>query len=186
MVEFVSYNLIQLYNQIMQLVLPSIKYNQSYLDALEESKDEVGVTILRKPKEGEPFEEFIKNIQSESKGLHLPEGWVPATELWLIDNEVFIGYVSIRHSLTDHLLKIGGHIGYWIRPSKRNMGYGKKILGLSLSEAKNLGISKVLITCDDTNIGSRRIIEDNGGILENIVENGKNYHLKRRYWIVLE
>src|SRR3989344_2195211 len=166
----------------MKLVLPSIKYKSDYSKALEESKDEVGVTILRKPKEGESFEEFVKKIKSESKGLNLPESWVPATELWLADNNVFIGYVNIRHSLTEHLLNIGGHIGYWIRPSKRHMGYGKKLLALSLLEAKKLGISKVLVTCDDTNIGSRRIIEDNGGILENIVENGKDHPLKRRYW----
>lgn len=169
----------------MKLVLPSVKYKHSYLRALEESKDEVQDTILRKPTEDESFEKFIENIKSESKGLHLPEGFVPATELWLIDNDEFIGRVSIRHSLTDHLLKIGGHIGYWIRPSKRNKGYGKKILEFSLPEAKKLGISKILITCDDTNIGSRKVIETNGGILENIVENGKDYPLKRRYWITL-
>ncbi len=167
----------------MELVLPSVKYKQDYLVALEESEDEVGITILRKPKKDESFEEFVENIKSESKGLHLPWGWVPATELWLVNHGEFIGYVNIRHSLTEHLLRIGGHIGYWVRPSKRGMGYGKKILKLSLSEAEKLGITRLLITCDDTNIGSRKIIEENGGILENIVENGENHPPKRRYWI---
>lgn len=169
----------------MKLVLPSVKYKKSYLKAVEEGKDEVGVTVLRKPKENEPFEEFVKNIRSEARGLNLPEGWVPASEFWLIDNDEFIGRVSIRHTLTDHLLKIGGHIGYWIRPSKRNMGYGKKILKLALSEAKNLRILKILVTCDDTNTGSCKIIESNGGILEDIVENDKDNPPKRRYWITI-
>ena len=170
----------------MKLVLPSVEYKQSYLKAVEEGRDEVGATTLKKPKKDEPFEEFVKSIRSEAKGLNLPEGWVPATELWLIDNEELIGRVNIRHELTDHLLKVGGHIGYWIRPSKRKMGYGKEILKLALLEAKKLGISRILVTCDDTNIGSCKIIEANGGILENIVDNGQNHPRKKRYWITLK
>ncbi len=170
----------------MKLLLPSVKYKQSYLKAVKEGRDEVGITILKKPKKDEPFEEFVKKLRGEAKGLNLPEGWVPATELWLIDNEEFTGRVNIRHELTDHLLKVGGHIGYWIRPSKRKMGYGKEILKLALLEAKKLGIIKVLVTCDEGNIGSCKIIEANGGILENIVDNDNDHPLKRRYWITLE
>lgn len=167
----------------MLLIIPSIQYKDSYLEAIEEAKNETTDTIIEKPKEGQPFDEFVKNKIEEAKGLHLPEGWVPATELWLIDDHEFIGRINIRHSLTEHLLKIGGHIGYWIRPSKRNMGYGKEILKLALPEAKKLGITEVLLTCDDTNIGSQRIIEANGGVLENTVDNGSDHPRKRRYWI---
>lgn len=167
----------------MILITPSIKYKESYLEAVREGANETGLTRISKPQERQVFEEFIKNKVEEAKGLHLPEGWVPATELWLIDNEEFIGWVNIRHSLTEHLLKIGGHIGYWICPSKRNVGYGKMILQLALPEAKKLGIAKVLVTCDDTNLGSRKIIEANGGVLENIVDNGIENPKKRRYWI---
>lgn len=170
----------------MRLVIPSVQYQQDYLQAVEEGKDETEVTVLSRPKKNQPFEQFVSNKIEEAKGLHLPKGWVPATELWLIDNEEFIGRVNIRHELTDHLLKIGGHIGYWICPSKRKMGYGKEILKLALLEAKKLGISRILVTCDETNIGSCKIIEVNGGILENIVDNGQNHPRKRRYWITLE
>ena len=58
-------------------------------------------------------------------------------------------------------------IGYGILPSERKKGYGKLILKLSLEECKKLGINKVLVTCVDSNIGSKKIIEANGGILEN-------------------
>jgi len=170
----------------MKLVLPSVEYKQSYLKAVEEGRDEVGATTLKKPKKDEPFEEFVKSIRSEAKGLNLPEGWVPATELWLIDKNEFIGRVSIRHTLNDHLLKIGGHIGYYIRISKRKKGYGRAILKLALQKAKKLGILKVLVTCDEGNIGSRKIIEANKGILENIIEVGKKHPQKRRYWIKTE
>ena len=95
----------------------------------------------------------------------------------------FIGRVSIRHALTEHLLAVGGLIGYDIRPSKRGQGYGNKILELALPKAKELGISRVLITCDVTNAASRKIIEKNGGILENQVPNPETGVDKLRYWV---
>lgn len=167
----------------MKLIIPSTKYQQSYLKAVYEGKNETGSTLISRPKNGQSFEKFVKNKVEEAKGLHLPKGWVPATELWLIDDDKFIGWVNIRHSLTEHLFKIGGHIGYWIRPSERNKGYGKKILKLAVFEATKLGITKILITCDETNIWSRKIIEAIGGILENVVSNGNGHPQKRRYWI---
>ncbi|MDP3733439.1 MAG: GNAT family N-acetyltransferase [Candidatus Daviesbacteria bacterium] len=116
--------------------------------------------------------------------MNLPEGFVPSSEFWFIDNNEFIGRVSIRHKLNDHLLKIGGHIGYYIRASKRKMGYGKKILKLSLLKARKLGLTKVLVTCDEGNIGSQKIIEASQGVLEDIVEVGEGKPKKRRYWIL--
>lgn len=170
----------------MKLVVPSIKYQRSYLEALIESEGETGPTVLVRPEANQSFEQFVKNKIEMSKGLHLPEGFVPATELWLVDKEEFIGRVSIRHELNENLLKLGGHIGYYIRPSKRKMGYGKMILKLALKETKKLGISKALVTCDDTNLGSAKIVESNGGILEDKIENGKDNPLKRRYWIEIK
>lgn len=171
----------------MQLIYPTIQYKDSYLHAIEEADKDTNpfLTTIAGPKHNQSFEEFLKEKIDQANGMHLPEGWVPATELWLVDNEEFIGTVNIRHFLTEHLLRIGGHIGYWIRPTKRRIGYGKKILQLALAEAKRLGISKVLVTCDDTNIASAKIIEANGGVLENAVEVGEGHPKKRRYWISL-
>ena len=44
---------------------------------------------------------------------------------------------------------------------------------------------KVLVTCDDNNIGSAKVIENNGGVLENKVTNIDEYGevVTRRYWI---
>lgn len=167
----------------MQLVKPSIKYKQEYLDALEESKGETSDTQLNKPDENQSFEEFVQQFIDNEIGKNLPKGWVPATMFWLIDNEEVIGRTHIRHELNDYLFKHGGHIGYYIRPSKRNMGYGKKILELSLLEAKKLGLKKVLVTCDDDNMGSQKIIEANGGVLENKVGTEEGKSQTCRYWI---
>lgn len=168
----------------MQLVIPSLHYKQQYLAAIEESKQERVGSLLPKPEPGQSFEEFIQYKLNNAKGIDVPEGFVPSTELWLIDNDEFIGRTNIRHRLNnDWLFQIVGHIGYWIRPSKRGKGYGKKILKLGLKEAKKLGISDVLVTCDVGNESSRKVIEANGGILENIVPNGPDNPQKRRYWI---
>ena len=60
----------------------------------------------------------------------------------------------------------GGHIGYSIRPSYRRRGYGHRILQLALEKCGDLGMERVLVTCDEDNAASRRIIEANGFVFE--------------------
>ena len=129
------------------------------------------------------FEEYCQKLISQETGDNLPTGYVNATNLWLIDKDIYIGKISIRHTLTEHLLKIGGHIGYIIAPRYRGLGYGTKILELGLQEAAKLGLKKVLVTCNLTNIGSAKIIERNGGVLENEVFDEEASDWKKRYWI---
>lgn len=79
----------------------------------------------------------------------------------------------------------GGHIGYEVRPSERRKGYATEMLRLALKKCVDLGITKVLITCDKSNLGSAKTIQNQGGVLENefLEENGE---LAQRYWINLE
>jgi predicted acetyltransferase len=129
------------------------------------------------------FVEFVARERSHAEGKNLPDGYVPSTEFWLIDGSEYIGHVSIRHQLTEHLREIGGHIGYDVRPSKRRQGYGKKILELALQKAKEMGIEKVRITCDVDNVPSRKIIERNGGVLDSEIPNPETGINKARFWI---
>ena len=39
--------------------------------------------------------------------------------------------------------------------------------------------------CDETNVGSIKVIEKNGGVLENVVDEPEQDVPKRRYWIEL-
>ena len=95
-----------------------------------------------------------------------------------------VGAVNIRHYLNDYLLRCGGHIGDGIRPSERRKGYATAMIGLALEECRRLGIDRVLLVCDKRNIGSAKSIINNGGRLENEVEeDGK---IMQRYWIELE
>ena len=174
----------------MQLVVPVSKYKESFLEALteyqkEKTTDRLDIFALNKTELQGDFQSYIKRIENYSLGKNLPLGYVPDTTYWLIDGSEFIGRISIRHKLTESLLREGGHIGYDIRPSKRKLGYGKKILELALPKAKMLGITKALITCDETNIGTKKIIEANGGVLENSVAMGDRKPRKLRYWIEL-
>jgi predicted acetyltransferase len=172
----------------MELVAPSIKYKKSFLEALVEYQKERAkpfnedLLLLDKDTLAKDFSSYVNRLLGEALGKNLPKGYVPHTALWLTDKNEFIGRVDIRHSLTEKLLREGGHIGYDIRPSKRNQGYGRKILKFALAKAKTLGLTKVLVTCDETNIPSKKIIETNGGVFENSIDLGKRKTRKLRYW----
>ncbi len=104
----------------------------------------------------------------------------------MLNDNTLLGRSSIRHELTEHLRTLGGHIGYTIRPSQRKKGYGTAILALSLIETKNIGLKKVLVTCDESNKASAKIIEKNGGLLKDKYFSDELSEPKRRYWIDLE
>ena len=173
----------------MELVEPSATYKDSFIEAVGEYKNESetestrGYRHLVVEEIEDDFENFVECERSHAEGENLPEGYVPQSEYWLVDGGEYIGHVRIRHRLTEHLREIGGHIGYDIRPGKRGRGYGNKILELALKKAKEMGIEKVRITCDVDNVPSRKIIEKNGGMLENEVPNPETGVNKARFWI---
>ncbi len=171
----------------LRLVAPCEAYLDSYWQMCREIKD-CGQRsfVLQDPDRYEEWKGgLIQQCIDESMGIGLPEGWVPCTHLWLIDGDEVVGVVHIRHVLSDALREYGGHIGYGIKPSKRRQGYGERQLALALPVAKGLGIERALITCNDDNLGSARIIEKNGGVLEGVFDvarDGENVRI-RRYWV---
>lgn len=92
--------------------------------------------------------------------------YVPQTRYWLYVDGRPVGMGKLRHYLNDSLRANGGHIGYSIRPSERRKGYGNILLRELLIKAGEKEIDEVLITCQESNIRSRKVIEHNGGILE--------------------
>lgn len=116
---------------------------------------------------GMTMEEFADYIQKLYEGAIKPEpGKVAQTVFWLFEDNEVIGYSKMRHALTESLKARGGHIGYGIRKDKRNLGYGKKILNLTLNELLKIGVNQALLTCDKKNIASQKVIESCGGKLE--------------------
>lgn len=93
-------------------------------------------------------------------------GHVPSTTLWWVEGEEYLGRLAIRHRLTPRLLDLGGHIGYDVKPSARRRGHATVMLAAALPVTHALGIDPALVTCDKSNLGSRRVIEANGGVLD--------------------
>lgn len=171
----------------IRLVLPNAKYKRSYISAVREFQVEqnpaaghyLELDIVELEKD---FDAYVQLILSRAEGKNLPAGYVPATEYWIInENGIYVGRVDIRHRLNQHLQKEGGNIGHNVVKSQRGKGYGTQALKLGLEKAKELGLQNVLLTCDVGNVPSSKIIEKNGGILEDIYSNGVVQ--KKRYWI---
>ncbi|MBP9757055.1 MAG: GNAT family N-acetyltransferase [Candidatus Pacebacteria bacterium] len=173
----------------MQLVFPAVAYKDSFMEAVGEfvasDTSERGERYKEYVDEiaEKGFERFVEEEKSHARGENLREGYVPVTTLWLIDGGEFVGRVSIRHRLNDYLQRVGGHIGYDIRPSKRKQGYGTTLLRLALPEARRIGLERLLVTCDATNEGSRKVIENNGGVLENSEIDELSGVERLRFWI---
>jgi predicted acetyltransferase len=167
------------------LTEPSERYQASYLDALQEFQAEG--RHLEPPLEtiAADFARFVQHLRERADRTKLKPGWVPGSDFWFIDGSDYIGRLSLRYELNEHLLQMGGHIGYEIRPSRRRQGYGKLILTYGLVQAKAFGLERVLLTCDQDNLGSRKIIESQGGRLENIIELDRWPLPVCRYWISL-
>ena len=176
---------------MLKLIEGDKKYLDQYQEAYELSKQKVEEGIIKKHNmmfDDTNGVDIIQKMKDNKDKTKLPEDYVVAYDYFAVDDDKFIGKVNIREKLTDKLLRYGGHIGYAVNPKYWNMGYGTKMLELGLEKARDLILDdKVLITCDDDNIGSYKIIEKNGGVLENKVENTDqgDVFLTRRYWIKL-
>lgn len=125
------------------------------------------------------FPKYLKSQVDMSKGIGIDLArYVPQTIHWLFVDGRPVGVGKLRDRLNDFLRSVGGHIGYSIRPTERGKGYGNLILEELMKKALKKGIAEVLVTCDQDNILSRKVIEHNGGRLEDISEEGEC-----RYWI---
>jgi predicted acetyltransferase len=179
-----------------ELVAPDVRYQRSFLDGVQEFQaagdehfgglvvippvgDFAGVTMTSEQlADPERFAAFIAQLhQLADPDVPLPAGIVPSTQLWWVDGTEYLGRLSIRHLLTPWLLDFGGHIGYGVRPSARRRGHATAMLAAALPVASRLGIDRALLTCDATNVASRKVIEAAGGILED--QRGE----KLRFWV---
>lgn len=133
------------------------------------------------------YEEFFRMMhywEEQDSDQIRKRGLVPATLYFLTeDSGRIIGAIHFRHELNDELRMDGGHIGYGIRPSEREKGHGRRMLGMMIQELMKGDLREVMLSCDDSNHGSVKVIEANGGFLENLVM--CHDRLVRRYWIPL-
>ena len=174
-----------------ELALPTTRVHTSFLAAMEEFRAEGRGAVTDNSGIGHDvrqygagwtdpavFAQYVRWLCDQAlEDSPRAVGWVASTTLWWISDDDYLGRLAIRHQLTPHLLEFGGHIGNDVRPSARRRGHATAMLAQALPVAAKLGIDRALVTCDEDNIGSRKVIEANGGEFED--QRG----IKLRYWI---
>lgn len=166
-----------------KLILPSKKYIDSARAAMKERYKFGEITKKDLQEELELMADpgtYVKNILDKRKSVGLKAGQVPLTRYWLIHDGEYIGTLGLRHKTTKKTRDREGNMGYHIRPSKRNKGYGTEALRLGLLKAKSIGLKSVYINCLKNNIASIRIVEKNGGVQRDkkmkVVDNSGSVH----------
>ncbi|OYU71707.1 MAG: GNAT family N-acetyltransferase [Alphaproteobacteria bacterium PA2] len=154
------------------LVTPDSRYLRSFVAALREGFDrdtlrpETAETIAEVASDPEAF---LESQLTPPRHITLPNGRVgravPSTSLWWVEGTEFLGWANIRHDLDERLSKVGGHIGYAVRPGARGQGHATAILAAALLWiGDNLPLKRVMLTVSPTNTASIRVIEANGGV----------------------
>jgi predicted acetyltransferase len=176
------------------LVRPDLRYMASFVEAMREgySRDnlrpETADTIAAIAAEPEAF---VRQQLNPPTTIVLPDGSlgdrVPESQLWCVDGDAFLGSVGVRHRLNPMLEAWGGHIGYAVRPSARGRGLASAMLAGGLDWARaNLPLERVMLTVNENNPASIRVIEKNGGVLRDTVPHPwVPGDAGRRYWIAL-
>lgn len=173
----------------IQLIKPSFDLRSEFIDMIMEYQETGESRIYDQdylPLIQSDFLAYTENLENNSKGIGLKSGFVPATSFWLVSKcKTIIGESRLRHYLIPELEHWGGHIGYMVRPRQRGKGYGTKILSLTLEQARIMGLNRVLLTCNQDNFPSARVITKNNGKFasEGLLKNSNK--VIYRYWIDL-
>jgi len=163
----------------MTLVWPAHEYLPSYIAALQRgwSPDNLrGPAAAREQlaRIAEDADAFLSSLVDRAGAgapITMPDGTVaprlPGFERWMWDGE-FCGSIGFRwqpgtEALPPYCL---GHIGYSVVPWKRRRGFATQALGEILLDAKAEGLRYIELTTRVENLPSRRVIEANGGVLQ--------------------
>lgn len=168
---------------------PSLERKDEIINFINEfafyNSDINGSGFLDKILEGYTFEQALEiclNMENEEYAKKF--GRCQSKTFLLIrenDNKI-VGTINVRWNLTEEMKQFGGNIGYGIRPTERRKGYNKINLYLGLLEAQKLGLDKVMLDCDDNNLGSKKTMQALGGVLERTEIDPYDGILTSVYW----
>lgn len=156
---------------VIELRQLSVNDDIDVYDMLQEvPKDENGFVNGCNGRTFESYKKWLIKSDNTAKGIGLEDWMVPQSTYWLCVDGIPVGFGKLRHYLTEKLREEGGHIGYAIRPSYRNKGYGTILLRLIIEKAMEIGIDKILLTVQNHNAYSIKVALANGGIIEKITD----------------
>ena len=153
---------------MLKFELPNEERKEDAFDYIEEFRKTGSVINGTGGLDSSDYTDWVKKSLDRMNGINVPSNRVPASTYFVVKEEdnIIVGMVNIRHRLSEFLITHGyGHVGYSVRPSERRKGYATMILKMALIELKKRGISDVFVGCFKDNIGSKRTIEKNGGVL---------------------
>jgi predicted acetyltransferase len=161
--------------------LAALEYRQEHFDNGEMHLH--GSSLFDTTKSYDSWLEYLKaNASPET----VPEGWVVSSTFFAVreNDGRIVGMIDIRHELNDFMRNYGGHIGYGVRPSERKKGYATQMLQLALEYCRQLGLDKVMVSCNKDNTASRQTIVKCGGVLDREFQHtdGK---IVQVFWITL-
>ncbi len=166
----------------IELVVPSAHHLPSYVDALRRRwspntlRPEVADAELAAIEaDSGAFLAAKDDPEGAGPPIVRPDGTtrprLPSFTRWLWDGE-FAGSINVRWQPGTAALPahVSGHVGYSVVPWKRRRGYATEALALLLAEIRVLDrpgveLPHVDLTVIADNVGSRRVIEANGGVL---------------------
>jgi predicted acetyltransferase len=127
---------------------------------------------------------FLRSNDEQRQGLNPSTYRVRGVQLCAFVDGELVGRASLRFELNEFFAERGGHVGYGVAPAHRRKGYATEILRQALIILRAEGVERVLVTCDNENIGSARVIEENGGVFESVLPPVESDPIETcRYWI---
>ena len=150
---------------MIQLIRPSINYEKEIEEFKQEfilngEKSIPGSELLDKMKS---FSEWLEYVSRNADINTVSNDWVVTDTYIAIDDSCVVGIICLRYELND-FLKDFGHVGYSVRPSKRNKGIATLMLKNVLKLANNIGLEYLQLSAFEDNVASCKTIEKCGGV----------------------
>ncbi len=128
---------------------------------------------------GLPYEVFKNYLETQlARKFQTVNYYDTPTVIYILYvNEKPVGYIGLRTKIDENWKKWSGNFYYAIRMSERKKGYATKMLELALIEFRKMGFKEVFSNSSAGNVGSAKVIENNGGIFINEDEGTRYYKI---------
>ena len=143
---------------------PKRKYYGEYVKACREAiAYGDGEWMPFKEKELKYFRFFAPSMFRRLKtGKGLPEGYHATRTYWCMMDGEFVGECQLRSISGGEDAKNIGHIGYSVKPSLRNKGFGQKILAFAVNRLAGEGVYPIFASCRRENTVSLHCLSKAG------------------------